>query len=312
MNIETVLEEQFHFPVCGLEEAPRGFVADTYYVHTPSQRFFLKVFRNVRLAGNVPEAVKVQYQISRELPQKLLPEPQATTGGEFVFYVGRYPAVLYECLPGTASRSYELGAYFEALAQIHAYSLRLPVKRSLVEAFSLADKKQFQSYLHYFLCTNDLEGVELEARHLLQNYEGRLLRHWQQWQCHAEVCRQQAVTLCVTHGDGPGNVIEDGEALYIVDWDDLQWAPLERDTWFHADDPKEKELLQEVLDCHGLGPAFRSCFLHYYTYKRFFDDLLDFLEGICQSSEEAVKRDMLVGIRTDCFQWTYPLLPGLQ
>jgi|GEM_PF-7033688 len=76
--------------------------------------------------------------------------------------------------------------------------------------------------------------------------------------------------------------------------------------------PKEKELLQEVLDCHGLGPAFRSCFLHYYTYKRFFDDLLDFLEGICQSSEEAVKRDMLVGIRTDCFQWTYPLLPGLQ
>ncbi len=340
--MDAILEElidQFGFAAVSLTTAPRGFVAETYFVDakapssTASTRYFLKVFRNARLAQNIPYAVGLQAELADTLETKsgspVIPRPVTTTTGHFVFTVrgaeslgsglsGRvesteHTAVLYQHLPGSTTRAFSWERYFGVLCEIYRTSLDLQQQLlpPLVEHFTLLDERLLQTLESYYLEYTGEDTFHCLVRDYLRPYATAIQRHWQHWQRAAERCRGNTGPFYITHGDGPGNVMQNGDALYIVDWDELRWAPLERDTWFHAFDPEQRRLLQTVLCDFGLSGGFRTDFLHYYAAKRFFDDLLDFLEGIYHADDETTKRNLFDGLVQDCFGWTFPILEDL-
>ena len=110
--------------------------------------------------------------------------------------------------------------------------------------------------------------------------------------------------MYITHGDAFGNVIKDKEDLYIIDWDDLLLAPLERDLWFFFDNQEVIELYRKEFPNFHMD---RDIIL-YYVYNRFFDDLLGFFELLEQQKDY---ENVIESIKKDCFDWTYKLIEEL-
>lgn len=112
--------------------------------------------------------------------------------------------------------------------------------------------------------------------------------------------KTESFDIYITHGDAFGNIIKQEGGLYIIDWDDLLLAPLERDLWFFFENEEVASLYEKEF------PSFviNKDIIMYYIYNRFFDDMLGFFELLDQGKD---RREVIKDIKKDCFDWTYKL-----
>ena len=121
----------------------------------------------------------------------------------------------------------------------------------------------------------------------------------------------------ITHGDGPGNVLQDpsGE-IYLVDWDDVMLAPRERDLWFHLRESAALEVNAYHASARTLLGHYRKVFpdyqvnsaaLSFYVYSRYLDDLEGFLWRIMEPGRKpSEKKRYLDLLEKDCLTWLRP------
>jgi spectinomycin phosphotransferase len=88
--------------------------------------------------------------------------------------------------------------------------------------------------------------------------------------------RAQTPEHVLCHGDmHPGNLLITGDALYVVDWDTLIFAPKEHDLGFVGGVGQSSH--QEALFYQGYGPAQADpAALAYYRYERIVRDTAEF------------------------------------
>ena len=109
----------------------------------------------------------------------------------------------------------------------------------------------------------------------------------------------------VTHGDAAGNVLVDGDAVYVVDWDTIRLAPRERDTWFHLHTPGFLALYRAYVP----GYTFDMDIYHFYLYWRYFDDLWGFVDKILSPElSDADKTHHMRELVKTCDEWLRPLM----
>jgi len=104
-----------------------------------------------------------------------------------------------------------------------------------------------------------------------------VVREWdaieQDWAGFIEIghrCRQAHLNLAITHGDWPFNMLRgDDDSLYLVDWDELLLAPVERDLWFPHRDAAFDRGYREVRPDYTRNELATA----YYVNSRFFEDL---------------------------------------
>lgn len=118
-------------------------------------------------------------------------------------------------------------------------------------------------------------------------------------------CKQTSFELHLTHGDAPGNIIQTANNdLYLIDWDDVLLAPIERDLWSHHGDP----LLRQYYPNYTKSELAYS----YYVLRRFLDDLSGFLDEIFrESSSEVEILENAEGIKNDVTKWLLPLVRSI-
>ena len=109
----------------------------------------------------------------------------------------------------------------------------------------------------------------------------------------SEKCKGNTTGFVITHGDAGGNLIEDGELCYIVDWDEPILAPPERDAWVMCNRDWARDAFHEALRQHSVTYTLRPERLAYYCYHFFFFYLTSFLESykvsdIVQELEEYI------------------------
>lgn len=112
----------------------------------------------------------------------------------------------------------------------------------------------------------------LEQRRDAIGFNAGRLRHF------ARLCQEDLTGFAITHGDAGGNVIVNGDAFYLVDWDDPWLAPPERDAWFCMQWPWAMETFQAALRQNGIGYTLRSERLAYYCYHMYFFYLMEILD----------------------------------
>jgi hypothetical protein len=96
--------------------------------------------------------------------------------------------------------------------------------------------------------------------------------------------------------------------MYLVDWDDLKKAPLERDAWFHFHKKDDLGKFISVMKTKGIDFVPNNKLIDYYLYKRFFDDITDNLEVILNTDNIEKKRKANQDTIEDCFNWTFKLM----
>jgi len=288
-EFQKLLCDNYDIEVQSLDLAPRGFVGETYVVRTSKEKYFLKIFKNNRYFVNVLQSLPVLKELN-ELGITYINYPIPTkTDDLYIEHEDRY-YILFNYIEGQNTWDYDKYEVYKHLIEIHKSTdkIKSPVKR---EDFRIEYEEIFEETLMSY---KDIP--------LIATYLDEVLKHWESFKKLSYILKNQSFKMYLTHGDAFGNIIKDKNDLYIIDWDDLLLAPLERDIWFFYEDESIVNLYKETFLNFYID---KDLFL-YYIYKRFFEDLLGFLELLYK--EDTNKEEIIEEIKKDCFDWTYKLI----
>ena len=288
-ELKNLLTQNYAISVQSIKLAPRGFVGETYIVNAKNNKYFLKIFKKNRYFVNVLQSL-LGLQELKELGFDHINYPLSTKQDFLYFKDDDKYYVLFNYIEGDNSSTEDKYEVYKELIKIHKVTdkIKSPIKK---ENFQIEFESVFEKTLMKY------KNIQLLSSHLED-----ILIHWQSFKTLTRIIREKSLDRYLTHGDAFGNTIKNNEGLFIIDWDDLLLAPLERDLWFFYQDKKVINLYAKEF------PGFhidRDLIL-YYIYNRFFDDLLGFLEQL--ESENVNKEDLIKNIKKDCFDWTYQLI----
>ncbi|MEG2207842.1 MAG: aminoglycoside phosphotransferase family protein [Clostridia bacterium] len=94
----------------------------------------------------------------------------------------------------------------------------------------------------------------------------------------ASICKENTDHFYFTHGDAGGNFFVGNGRNYIIDWDEVMYAPLERDAWVMCCRDWARELFNHTLMENNIAYELRSERLAFFCYHMFFLYLNEFLE----------------------------------
>ena len=94
----------------------------------------------------------------------------------------------------------------------------------------------------------------------------------------ASLCQKKKADFYFTHGDAGGNFFVGNGRNYFVDWDEVMYAPLERDAWVMCCRDWARKLFNDTLRENNIQYTLRPERLAFYCYHMFFHYLGEFLE----------------------------------
>ncbi|MCL2508136.1 MAG: aminoglycoside phosphotransferase family protein [Oscillospiraceae bacterium] len=94
----------------------------------------------------------------------------------------------------------------------------------------------------------------------------------------ASVCDNDRSDFYITHGDAGGNLLSGGGKYYIVDWDEVMYAPLERDAWVMCCRDWARKAFGDALAHNNIHYTLRPERLAFFCYHMFFLYLVEFLD----------------------------------
>ncbi len=93
----------------------------------------------------------------------------------------------------------------------------------------------------------------------------------------AGLCRQDENTFYLTHGDAGGNFFIGDGRNYILDWDEVMYAPPERDAWVMGCYDWARNLFNDTLKANHIPYKLQPERLAFYCYHMYFFYLAEFL-----------------------------------
>lgn len=270
--LAKTLWQAYDLQVIDLQPAQRGFYGETWLARTPMQTYFVKVdpwsYHQASFQNSLAVIQYLRKQGIAFIPDVILNRQ----GGSATVWQGRVLAV-FEYIPGTHlddCSALQLYLYMKKI-----YDCPPPLEIIKKETFS-AEKVTIFSRLakHPDLPDNVKEALQSRWADL-QTYGSRL-------KALGRLCQKDLSGFVITHGDAGGNCLMNDEKLFIVDWDTVMLAPVERDTWIYMHDRSSLVEMIEQLALFGGADPTRLC---YYCYDFFFHYLNEYLKNIIASTD---------------------------
>lgn len=291
-NISKLISNNYNINIKSIDIAPRGFVGETYIINTENYKYFLKIFKNNRYFTNVLQALPVLEEL-KDLGINYINYPLPTKEKALYFSKDKRFYILFNYIEGENTQEIDVIKGYEYLIKIHKLTKKIksPIKK---ETFDIAYKKEFEKGLRKY------ESIPLIEEHLEE-----VKKHWELFKQLSNRLKRKSFNMYITHGDAFGNFIKQGKDLYIIDWDDLLLAPIERDLWFFFENTEVVDLYEKKFP----GFIMNKDIIMYYIYNRFFDDMLGFFELLDEGQD---REEVIKDIKKDCFDWTYKLFYDLE
>ncbi|MDW7658980.1 MAG: aminoglycoside phosphotransferase family protein [Bacillota bacterium] len=102
----------------------------------------------------------------------------------------------------------------------------------------------------------------------------------------SEICRNGKPRFYITHGDAGGNLMIGNGQYCIVDWDEVMYAPLERDAWFMCCYEWALKAFRDALRQNSITDQLRPECLAFYCYHMFFLYLGEFMNDFTLSGKK--------------------------
>ncbi|MCL2408819.1 MAG: phosphotransferase [Oscillospiraceae bacterium] len=305
-DLISQLETKYRFVIIAFAPAPRGFVAETFCLTTNKGKYFLKIISNLRLIGNMPLSLKVQYKLAECLDY--IPSPIKTIDGEFVWTSSDNKSIsLYTYIEGKPNKAdsdgnpYGAEEDFSTFLPLAAGIYDLKIICDMTEMFPIWLKAEFEIFLNGDMPLSD------EVFSYVSSHRAFIEDKWNEYKQMCERLSGTTNDFYITHGDMPGNLmIDDNGKLYIIDWDDIKLAPIERDFWGYMDNAANIQKITEMLADNGIAWTFSQDYYFYYVYTRFFDDLYGYMELDSMKTEDS--SICARKIKTEVFDWLVPLM----
>jgi aminoglycoside phosphotransferase (APT) family kinase protein len=306
----TVLLEQWHLEVAGIDFIPVGDSAYSYRVKgQPNSSYYLKIVDQRMAAGRRTAAhmgfsLPIQRRVANlhlaevnaPLPQPTLTGALHATHGPFLFalYTFIHGETLADAYPMSPSLIRQIG---QALAALH--TVQLPKALQLqspqdnltapFDADLLTDLAALEAISsHDALYLQRLREITWPRREQIRAF----LAHSQEY---ASKAQQIAVSSVVCHGDpwGGNMILAPPGQLTLLDWESAVMAPPERDAFiylgylgaeFTAFNAGYRMIRSEPMQWH-------ADWLVYYTYRRHLRNLAHWLHNLLHEPLDEAQRD---------------------
>ncbi len=151
--------------------------------------------------------------------------------------------------------------------------------------------------------------MPVKVKKALADKKADIFRYMERLKHFSALCKASKERFHITHGDAGGNCILNENQLFLVDWDTVMLAPIERDAWIFICDRNEIEKINRILSENGIDYVLEQNRFCFYCYDFFFHYLNEYLKSIIEAKMEGQKEGIindLMGYLTDC--WIYKRL----
>jgi spectinomycin phosphotransferase len=297
--IIACLRDAYGLDIATVSFLPLGadFNTAVYRVTTNNQTdYFLKL-----RSGEFLEASVTVPKYLVDLGIKQVIPPLATKTGELWASLASFKAILYPYVEGhngvEAKLSKEHWAQFgAAIKNLHRIDIPLAITKDVPrETFSSKWRETVKSFLGRIENEVFEEPVAVKMALFLKSKRCEILKLVERAKELAFTIQNQPLEYVICHADMHGwNLIVDKEALYIVDWDTLIFAPKERDLMFVGAGIWVSSLTaaeEESLFYKGYGQTkINQNVFAYYRFERIIQDIGEYCQHIILSDAEDKER----------------------
>lgn len=294
-EIIACLQNAYGLTVKKITFLPLGadFNTAVYRVTTSNQTdYFLKL-----RSGEFLEASVSVPKYLADLGIKQVIPPLVTKTGQFWINLASFKAILYPYVEGSNGVDTKLSKdqwiqFGESIKKLHSTDIPASITKDVSrETFSSKWRETVKAFLVRIENEVFEEPVAIKMALFLKSKSTEILKLVECAEELAITIQKQPLTYVLCHADMHGwNLFVDKEnALYIVDWDTLIFAPKERDLMFIGAGIWDSGLTPDEeasLFYKGYGQAeINHAVLAYYRFERIIQDIGDYLEYIFLSDE---------------------------
>ncbi len=309
-EIIACLQDAYGLDIATISFLPLGadFSTDVYRVTTNNQTdYFLKL----RSGKFLEASVSVPKHLADFGIKQVIP-PLATKTGQLWTSLASFKAILYPYVEGSNGVETKLSEdqwvqFGAAIKRLHSTDIPSSITKDVPrETFSSKWRETVKAFLMRIENEVFEEPVAVKMARFLKSKRCEILKLVERAEELAIAIQKQPLDYVLCHADMHGwNLMVDKEnALYIVDWDTLIFAPVERDLMFIGAGIWDSGLTpdeEESLFYQGYGQTkINQDAMAYYRFERIIQDIGDYCEYIFLSDEGGDDR-------MQCFEHLQPV-----
>lgn len=229
-SLRAAIEDNYRLIITAAADGPRGLTGAQTFILTDSQdtRFFCKHITNATMIARMKASLPIAAALY-DYGLSFVVAPLATYQHYYFMHANALVA-LFPFIEARPSRDYRPHALGAALGAVHGatpfISAGLPV-RGMASVYDVFFQRGLDELLSHPVQDETAIGT---LRNLLQTNEKPLRRYIDAFY---KIGQHSQAPSVVTHGDAQGNVLLGTDAtLSLIDWDEAELAPAERDLWF--------------------------------------------------------------------------------
>ncbi len=309
-RIIACLRDAYGLTVEKIAFLPLGadFNTAVYQVATSSQvDYFLKLRR-----GKFIEAsVSVPKYLAGLGIRQVIP-PLASKTGQLWASLASFKAILYPYVEGLNGVEAKLSdkqwnQFGATMKKFHSIDIPIAITNDVPrETFSSKWRETVKAFLERIENEVFEEPVAVKMALFLKSKSSEILKLVERAEKLAITIQKQPLEYILCHADihGWNLIIDKEDALYIVDWDTLIFAPVERDLMFVGAgiwDSGRTDFVEESLFYQGYSQTkINQDAIAYYRFERIIQDIGDYCEYIFLSDEGGDDR-------MQCFEHLQPV-----
>ncbi len=275
-RLKALIQREYNLSAASITPAKRGYYGETWRMDMAHGRYFLKL-------DHSPQH-QIKYRNSLAVVDYLCAKGidfagtiVKTTSGDLYCAFGSAVLAIFDWIDGEnlESDATKIPEY-EMLCKLYAVSKPgFDIPRA---EFSDAIASEFYSRFEQL----KEQAADVQARNTCSFLEQKsdLLRHYAaRLGYFAKRCGEDTSNFYFTHGDAGGNLLSGAGGYFIPDWDEVMYAPPERDAWVMCCRQWAVCLFNKTLRKNRIDYQLQPCRLAYYCYHMFFYYLVEFLKG---------------------------------
>jgi len=299
-RLRDAIQKEYGLTVTTIVVAPRGYYAETWKFTSGARDYFVKLDstgHQQRLRASLPV---IDHLWNHGI--RFINHPIHTVNGHLYSEFSGGTLAIFDWITGhNVETDAAKPAEYDMLAQVYALSLGDVTVPQLHFSRDLADR--------FFAIWNGLErGSDVD--NMLEAHRDVIELRASRLSMLAEICQGDQSGFVLTHGDAGGNFMTDGDHCYIVDWDEVQLAPPERDAWVTCTKPWARTIFDDALQRHGINYVLQPERIAYFCYHMLFFYLSEVLSGVNKSDPAVEIRDLLDGWTKGRMKWADALEIG--
>lgn len=283
-QLKDIIKQQYGMKAIRITPAKRGYYGETWKVEGKSGPYFLKMdylpFHQKKFQNSLP-VIEYLCENGIDFAGKIIKTR------EHQLYTKFDTAVmgLFEWVDGVNVETDDSKVLeYQMLCKL--YVLTKPGFKIPVASFSNEAAVCFYTQWKA-LKTAPKTNENLMVLSIFQQFEREIAHCASRLSEFSRRCRKDNSGFYLTHGDAGGNFFVGNGRNYIFDWDEIMYAPLERDAWVMGCYDWARTLFNDTLKANKIPYQLGLERLAFYCYHMYFFYLGEFLKvhSICDESD---------------------------